>query len=297
MTEEITINTSSTPNGATVEPAMGQAPVIKQLVDLSSGHKAEAIYYKRESKQVICLSTQLSCAVGCVFCASPDGNKTVNLSMMDMLEQIDFMERYADPDPDQVMLYSFMGEGEPLQNLFSVLHTIERLLQSTSWKTRFAISTSGVKPFNIIRLGNFVAGHPEAAIKLQLSLHAPTDEGRKKIIPVSKPLTEIMSAMDYYAETTGGPIDINYTLIDGINDTPEDAHKLAELCKDYHVKISKYNKVPWLNFNESQNQQMFVDILTEHGVSVEYHLTDGESINAACGQTRGQSMSKESQNE
>jgi len=297
MTEEITINTSSTPNGATVEPAMGQAPVIKQLVDLSSGHKAEAIYYKRESKQVICLSTQLSCAVGCVFCASPDGNKTVNLSMMDMLEQIDFMERYA--DPTQVMLYSFMGEGEPLQNLSAVIDTMQSILHSETniRPIRFAVSTSGVKPTSIRKFANFVAVNPATPIKLQLSLHAPTDEGRKKIIPVSKPLTEIMSAMDYYAETTGGPIDINYTLIDGINDTPEDAHKLAELCKDYHVKISKYNKVPWLNFNESQNQHIFVDILTEHGVSVEYHLTDGESINAACGQTRGQSMSKESQNE
>lgn len=276
------------------EPLMGQAPVIKQLVDLSSGHKAEVIYYRRESKQVICLSTQLSCAVGCVFCASPDGNKTVNLTSLDMMDQIEKMEQYS--DPDQVMLYSFMGEGEPLQNLVNVQEVINLLLLLNTRTIRFAVSTSGVKPLSIKRFADFVASHPETPIKLQLSLHAPTDEGRKKIIPVSKPLTEIMDAMAYYAKITGGPIDINYTLIDGINDSSEDAHKLAELCKDYHVKISKYNKVPWLNFNESQNQQMFVDILTEHGVSVEYHLTDGESLNAACGQTRGQSMNKESQN-
>jgi 23S rRNA (adenine2503-C2)-methyltransferase len=98
---------------------LGEATVIKDLIELSSGHKAEAIYYNRPDKQVICLSTQLSCAVGCVFCASPDGNKTVNLSMLDMLEQIAEMDFYA--EDDKIMLFSFMGEGEPMQNYASLI--------------------------------------------------------------------------------------------------------------------------------------------------------------------------------
>lgn len=264
---------------------MGQAPVIKNMIELPSGNLAEAIYYSRSTKQVICLSTQLSCAVGCVFCASPDGNKTVNLTTNDMIAQVDHMEQYA--NDKQVMLYSFMGEGEPLQNLSNVAGAILELADRTDLPMRVAVSTSGIKPDAIKKFAGFVAENSDIDIKLQLSLHAPTDAGRRKIIPVSKPITDIMDAMDYYSNTTHGPIDINYTLLDGINDAKNDALLLADLCKNYHVKVSKYNKVHWANFSESTNRKEFVKTLMDRGISVEYHLTDGESVYAACGQTKG----------
>ena len=271
-------------------PAMGQAAVIKDLITLSSGHKAEAIYFNRPDKQVICLSTQLSCAVGCVFCASPDGNKTVNLSTADMIEQIEQMEQYA--EDGKLMLYSFMGEGEPLQNFSSLCDTIDWLNEGRSiypYPFKVAISTSGVKPKNIRKLADYLVKHSGIVTKLQLSLHAPTDAGRKKIMPVSKPLTDVMDAMEYYRTTTKGPIDINYVLIKGVNDSVDDAHELTDLCQNFHVKISKYNDVPWLDFEESDNKDAFLAVLDDTGLSYEYHMTDGEKNNAACGQTRGRS--------
>jgi len=269
-------------------PVMGQASVIKELIELSSGHKAEAIYYNRPDKQVICLSTQLSCAVGCVFCASPDGNKTVNLSMHDMLEQIAHMNKYA--EDDKVMLFSFMGEGEPMQNYTNLIDTIDMLgINSATipYPFRVAVSTSGVKPHTIKKFAHY-ANQSDIDIKLQLSLHAPTDEGRKKIMPVSKPLKEVMDAMQVYQNVADGPIDINYVLIKGVNDSVDDAHELTDLCQNFHVKISKYNNVPWLDFEESDNKDAFLAVLNDTGVSYEYHMTDGEKNNAACGQTRGQ---------
>jgi len=169
---------------------MGQAPVIKHLIDVSSGDKAEAIYFNRPEKQVICLSCQLSCPVGCVFCASPDGNPTVNLTVYDMLDQIKVMSQTA--VPGKPMLISFMGEGEPALNIDRIMAVMQFLsLQDHPYPIRFAISTSGVKPSAILKLLDFTKDFA-LPVKLQLSLHAPTDEGRAKIIPVSKPLSGII---------------------------------------------------------------------------------------------------------
>lgn len=266
---------------------MGQAAVIKELIDVPSGHQAEAIYYNRPDKQVICLSSQLSCAVGCVFCASPDDNKTVNLTSDDMIAQIDAMAEHA--NSDTVMLYSFMGEGEPMQNYANLVDTIDHLIKTSKSPFRVAVSTSGIKPAAIVKFAHYVASvaDEEVTIKLQLSLHAPTDGGRKRIMPLTKPLADVMGAMNEYRRITNGEIDINYTLIKDLNDTIDDAQALVELCKAYHVKISKYNNVPWLDWTESDNTEAFLAVLETLGLSHEFHMTDGEKDNAACGQTRG----------
>jgi len=267
---------------------MGQATVIKNLIELPSNNKAEAIYFDRPEKQVICISCQTSCAVGCIFCASPDGNTTVNLTEADMLFQIDHMSANI-TNFDKITLVSFMGEGEPMQNFSNVWNTIMHTWKIYSTPIKYSISTSGAKPQNIKRLGdNYAEWKDVFDLKLQLSLHASNDMDREKLVPNSKPIATLMEALDYYKDVTNNsPIDVNYVLIDGVNDSIANAQELIGIVgNNYHVKVSKYNKVPWLDFKESSHTDEFLAVLKEAGISYEFHMTDGEKNQAACGQTR-----------
>ncbi len=263
---------------------MGDAPVQKVLIDLGD-RKAEAIYFNRPEKQVVCFSSQLSCSVGCTFCASPGPENTLNLTHKEMLQQCHEMLK-DNLVKDKIILFSVMGEGEPLLNYKNVVKTLHCLPMYYP-NCRLALSTSGASPKRIIDLVREYFGVP---FKLQVSMHVLDAATRKIIMPLAHPVEEVIRAMEVYRENREeNPIEINFTLINGVNDRDED----LELIKKYfdtswYLKFGQFNDVPGIAYTGSKRIQEFTDSLRADGYTVEYHASDGSNTGAACGQTRGE---------
>jgi 23S rRNA (adenine2503-C2)-methyltransferase len=268
---------------------MGQATVQKDLIELPSGNFAEAIYFDRPEKQVICFSTQLFCAVGCAFCASPGKEKTINLTTGEMLLQIGtMMRRYG--RSDKVILFSFMGEGEPLLNYKNVLPLLHKLPEAYP-NCRISLSTSGVAPDKIIALANEEFAVP---FKLQISVHVCDEETRNWFMPHAKSIPAIKDALlKYHTLCPERSVELNFALIKGVNDSLVDAVNIVNEFPQEYIKISKFNPLIKSDFESPSDEhiQDFVDYLIDRGLTVEYHQTDGSGVGAACGQTRGMKKS------
>lgn len=267
---------------------MGKAPVNKELIEVSSGRFAEVIYFNRPEKQVICFSTQLNCAVGCDFCASPGTGPTINLSADEMLAQVHHMLKQA--DPNKLMLFSIMGEGEPLLNYKNVMEVMHEL-PSLHKECKISLSTSGAAPDKIKRLAEVEFDVP---FKLQVSIHA-IGPGRKKLMPQAKSINEIKYAIEYYHhKKPDAPVELNFTLLKGVNDSYRDAKMICDYFREEYIKISKFNTVIDSHHKSSDDSTIdaFVQYLRDRGLTVEYHQTDGSDVSAACGQTRGMALWK-----
>lgn len=275
-------------NVMTTETAipMGEAHVEKDLIELSTGHKAEAIYFSRPEKQVICFSTQLSCAVGCAFCASPGKMKTINISTDDMLEQINVMYGTYASHNKAPMLYSFMGEGEPFLNYKNVLETM-RVIEVLDPTGKISVSTSGV---NLNAIQNFAHEKFDIPVKLQVSVHSMVPEIREWLIPLAKSIEGIKRAIEYYHEHNDGPVELNFALIDGVNDTDDDIQMIIDTFRNEYIKLTKFNEVPFSKMKSSKRREYFFDELVKAKLTVEYHETDGAHKFAACGMTRGKQL-------
>lgn len=263
---------------------IGEAPVQKVLIDLEN-KKAEACYFNRPEKQVVCFSTQLSCSVGCAFCASPGPEKTLNLTYEEMLHQCH--EMLADNlVEDKVILFSLMGEGEPLLNYNNIIKTMH-LLPTYYPNCRLSLSTSGASPKRIVDLSREEFDVP---FKLQVSMHSLDPVIRKDLMPLARPVEEVIAAMETYRKNQPNrPIELNFALMDGINDRDEDLELIKKyLDTSWYLKFGRFNPVPGVIFTGSNRIQEFVDILTNDGYTVEYHASDGADTGAACGQTRGE---------
>ena len=262
---------------------MGEAPVILSLIELTD-KKVEACYINRPEKQIVCFSTQLSCAVGCKFCASPGPEKTVNLTWREMIQQCH--EMLVDMDPDKVILFSVMGEGEPLLNYYNVVGAMKRLPLLFP-NCRLALSTSGAAPRRIVALANEPFTVP---FKLQVSMHSLDPIIRKELMPLAHSVEDVINAMQAYREmTVDRPIEINIALMDGVNDRDEDLDLIKKhLDTSWYLKFGQFNEVPGLPYTGSKRIQEFVDILRGEDYTVEHHASDGSKSGAACGQTRGE---------
>ena len=263
---------------------MGQAPVQKILVDLGN-KQAEAIYFNRPEKQVVCFSSQLSCAVGCTFCASPGPEKTVNLTYKEMLHQCHEMLE-DNLVEDKVILFSVMGEGEPLLNYDNVIKTMQ-LLPTYYSNCRLALSTSGAAPKRIVDLSREEFDVP---FKLQVSMHSLDPVIRKGLMPLAHSVEEVVAAIETYRKNQPNrPLELNFTLMDGVNDRDEDLELIKKhLDTSWYLKFGQFNPIPGVMFAGSNRTQDFVDSLTNSGYTVEYHASDGSKTAAACGQTRGE---------
>lgn len=274
---------------------LGTCPTFKAQIPVSSQNKAEVIYFNRPDKQVICLSTQLSCAVGCKFCASPcSTEKTVNLQVEDMVNQVEYMMQNYVQDREKVILISFMGEGEPLLNFNNVVASMGRMEdQYKDLNIKFSLSTSGAAPDKLAALGLIPFTVP---FKLQVSMHTLNPQIRRWFMPQVKSVMDVKNALNVYHNLKpDAPVDLNYVLIDRLNDTNDDLYYITSMFPDEHIKISKYNSVGDRDVFESPSEEhtkWFVDRLRQAGMSVEYHETDGSSIGAACGQTKGRNENK-----
>lgn len=259
--------------------------VIKFLWELEDGKNVESVLISAPERRTVCVSTQVGCPGRCAFCASGKKGLVRSLSTAEIVEQVLHIDRFLHQDNERVSHIVYMGMGEPLQNYEAVLQSIQILTRElTISQRRITVSTVGIVE-GIRRLA-----HEDLSVNLALSLHAPNQELRKKIIPFARqyPLEEVLIAMDFYQEKTGRDITYEYTLIEGFNDQPQHAQELVSLVgrKQCSVNLIPYNQIDQVLFRRPSKEAVvrFRDILERAGVPTTWRYTKGDDIAAACGQ-------------
>jgi 23S rRNA (adenine2503-C2)-methyltransferase len=241
-----------------------------------------------DDRRTACISTQVGCAMGCMFCASGLFGVKRNLSTGEILDQILRLDRLLPPN-DRLTNVVVMGMGEPLANLKHLLPALDTLNEKGGLglgARRITVSTVGL-PEKIREL----AGHG-TPYNLAVSLHAPNDELRNQIVPVNRKIgiDEILAAADDYFATTGRRVTYEYCLLAGVNDEPAQARELARLLRDRnaHVNVIPMNPVSAVDLHtpSQPRTQLFVETLRHGGVNVTVRKRKGADIDAACGQLR-----------
>jgi 23S rRNA (adenine2503-C2)-methyltransferase len=266
----------------------------KYLLKLHDGRYVETVlipanpslYGEQSDRLTLCVSSQVGCAYDCKFCASGLAGFTRNLTAGEIVEQIIQVEEIAQDRIDNLV---FMGMGEPLANFTNLLNAVEIL--NAPWGVgigarHMTISTSGVVP-NIKKLADF-----PLQVRLAISLHGATDPVRDQIMPVNKkyPLAELHEALRYWHQKRKQHLTLEFILIEGVNDSPEQAQRLAKIAYPLHAKVNliPYNTVeglPWIRPAEPVMER-FYQILTQAGVTATLRREKGHDIAAACGQLR-----------
>ena len=260
----------------------------KLLLKLNDGEHVECVLMRETSRRTVCISTQVGCAMGCVFCASGLLGLSRNLSTGEILEQILRIDRLLD-GTERITNVVVMGIGEPLANLRNLIPAMTTLNDKGGMGLgvrRITISTVGL-PDRIRELAE-----TGKAFNLAVSLHAPNDKLRTELVPVNDKIgiDAIMEAADDYFEKTGRRISYEYVLLGSINDSAEHAHQLSALLKgrNAHVNLIPMNDVQELPMHEpaQPRTQEFVSELERGGVNVTVRKRKGADIDAACGQLR-----------
>lgn len=262
----------------------------KYLVQLHDGSVIEMVKMEYHHGISACLSTQVGCKMGCAFCASGMEGFFRNLSAGEMIQQILLMQKQIGKRIGSIVL---MGSGEPLDNYDSVVKFLNIVHEKDGLNLGFrhlTLSTCGIAP-KIYQLADL--GLP---ITLAVSLHAPTDDLRNRLVPINKkyPLTEILEACRYYLKKTNRRITFEYSLIYGTNDSPQQARELAKLLSDLlcHVNLIPVNTTEIgaqnLDIKASSNKsvQEFQRILSKYHIPNSVRRTLGDDIGAACGQLK-----------
>jgi len=268
---------------------------VKFLLGLQKGGAVEAVLMDSATpgRAAGCVSSQIGCAMGCDFCASTKRGLERNLEAGEIVEQFLQLRAEALSSGRQLRTLVFMGMGEPMQNYDNVVGAVERIagedLGEFGWR-QICISTVGVVP-GIDRLAD-----EDRNVVLALSLHAPDDETRSRIVPMNKryPVSEIMAATRRYADKTGRIPNIEYCLLNGVNDSDDQARMLGELMRGFraHVNLIPYNSigtgVSGAEYSQPPVERLnaFMAILRGAGVHAHFRKTRGEDVNAACGQLR-----------
>jgi 23S rRNA (adenine2503-C2)-methyltransferase len=261
----------------------------KLLVECSDGRRIECVLMAEGSRRTVCISTQVGCGMGCVFCASGLKGVERNLSSDEILEQVLHLRNLL-PTEETVTHIVVMGMGESLANLDNLVRALDRLCSAADGlgisQRRVTISTVGL-PEKIHKLAAM-----DRQYHLAVSLHAPTEDLRNELVPVNEAigLNAVLAAADAYFERTGRQVTYEYVLLGGVNDRPSDAQALARLlaARRSHVNLIPYNPVEGLSFDRPDPEavERFVTILRGRGVSVTVRKTKGRAIDAACGQLR-----------
>ena len=260
----------------------------KLLLSLRDGEKVECVLMREEDRRTVCISSQVGCAMGCVFCASGLLGVKRNLTSGEILEQVLQLDRLL-PAGERISNLVVMGLGEPMANLKNLIPAMDHLNQPNGMglgARRITISTVGL-PEKIRELG--AHGKP---FNLAVSLHAPNDTLRNQLVPVNDKIgiAAILAAADDYFSLTGRRVTYEYVLLGNLNDAPEHAQELAELLRNRsaHVNLIPMNHVETLPFvepNEARRRE-FVAILEEAGIPITLRKRKGADIDAACGQLR-----------
>lgn len=260
----------------------------KLLLRLSDGHLIECVLLKERERRTVCISTQVGCGMGCVFCASGLEGVTRNLTRGEILEQL-LHARNLLPAEERLSHIVVMGMGEPLANLDTLLQALELACSPKGLgmsARHIHISTVGL-PAKIRQLADLGKQY-----HLAVSLHAPNDPLRNQIVPTNDKigLQPILEAADYFQAITGRQVTYEYVLLAGINDQPLHARELARLLRgrQAHVNLIPFNNVEGLPFRRLSEEALatFIETLQNARISVKVRKRKGADIDAACGQLR-----------
>ena len=261
----------------------------KLVLKCRDGRQIECVLMAEGSRRTVCLSTQVGCGMGCVFCASGLKGVERNLSVDEVLEQA-LRLRNLLPLGETITHIVVMGMGESLANLDNLIAALDRLCSAEEGlgisQRRVTISTVGL-PEKIRKLAAL-----NRQYHLAVSLHAPTESLRNTLVPVNETigLGAVIAAADAYFQQTGRQVTYEYVLLGGVNDRHAHAEALCRLlaARGAHVNLIPYNPVAGLPFErpEAEAINRFVAILRNSNVSVTVRKTKGRSIDAACGQLR-----------
>ena len=267
----------------------GEAPAesLLRIAGTRTDRQTETVLIPTEDRKTACVSSQIGCPVGCRFCASGIGGLDGNLTAGRIVEQVWRLGRLE--GVGRVSNVVFMGMGEPLANFANVTQAIRTI--NAEWglgigARRITVSTVGL-PAAIRKLCTF-----EIPVTLALSLHAPFDELRRKIIPWAEYSTidELLDACQEWFVKTGREITLEYILLGGVNDRAEHAEELARLARSMraNVNLIRYNEVEGVPFDRpgSEDVRRFQEILRAKHVNVHIRASRGRDIAAACGQLR-----------
>jgi len=259
---------------------------IKLLLEMRDGARVETVGLPYADRFSCCLSTQVGCPVGCVFCASGHSGFSRNLTAGEVVDQVLAVQAEGEERLHRVDHVVFMGMGEPLLNYEAVMKAVQLLNSELGIAMRhMTLSTVGYVP-GILRLAE-----EKYQLTLAVSLHAPTDSLRQKIVPGAKwSIADIIQACRVYLSKTGRRVTFEYCLLSNLNDGIEQAEQLVVLMRglNCHVNLIPYNSGGITGFVEPSPERIraFRDLLASFGIQVTQRLRRGRDIEAACGQLR-----------
>ena len=270
----------------------------KYLVRIAGGHEVEVVYIPEEDRGTLCISSQVGCTLTCSFCHTGTQKLVRNLTTAEIVGQImvarddlgEWPERGAPKNETRLLSnIVLMGMGEPLYNFENVRDAMKIAMDDEGIslsRRRITLSTSGVVP-EIARTAE------EIGCQLAISFHATTDEVRDKLVPINKrwPIAELLDALRTYPKVSNSErITFEYVMLDGVNDSDEDAHRLIKLIDGIPAKINliPFNEWPGAPYKRSSNNRIraFSDIVYNAGYSSPVRKPRGEDIMAACGQLK-----------
>lgn len=259
----------------------------KFLWELKDGYKVESVLIYSEGRRTVCVSSQVGCAARCAFCASGKQGWKRNLTTAEIVEQIVQINAFLSQKQERVSHIVFMGMGEPLENYDNVVAAVRRINSPDGLnisQRRITISTVGI----VDRIHDL--SNEGFKVNLVLSLHAPNQNIRKKIIPYARryEMSDVLEAMDAYSRATKRDITYEYTLLAGINDQLQHAQELVTLLegKQCTVNLIPYNPVSGVNLERPATKTIkaFQELLDKAGIVNTCRYTKGVDIAAACGQ-------------
>jgi len=265
----------------------------KWMLRMDEVQGIETVYIPEPDRGTLCISSQVGCAMDCTFCSTAQQGFNRNLSVAEIVGQVWLAQRELKDtrsDGRSITNIVFMGMGEPLANYRNVVPAMRIFLDDLGYdlsRRRVTLSTSGLVP-QIYKLAE------ECNVALAVSLHAPNDELRNRLVPINRkhPIAELLAACWHYIDRQNGrSITFEYVMLDGIDDKPEHARALARLLRGRPAKLNliPFNVFPGTRYRTSPARTIvqFRDILNEHGVIATTRRTRGEDIDAACGQLAG----------
>lgn len=256
----------------------------KYLFRLCDGGYIETVVMRQKYGSSICISTQNGCNMGCAFCVSGKYKKQRNLTTAEMTAQVMYASRR-----DRISNITVMGIGEPFDNYDALCDFLELMTYPFAFgigECHITVSTCGIAP----RIYDFASR--ENPVLLAVSLHAPNNELRNKLMPINKayPIEEVIKAAEFYSVKCNRRVLLEYILLDGVNDSVTNARELSELIGDKRlfVNLIPYNKGDIGSFTRSSpnNIAAFYDVLKKHGIGVTMRREFGADLDAACGQLR-----------
>ena len=274
----------------------------KYLVRIAGGHEVEVVYIPETDRGTLCISSQVGCTLTCSFCHTGTQKLVRNLTSAEIIGQVlvarDDLGEWPEQGAKNVegRLLSnivLMGMGEPLYNFDNVRDAMKIAMDPDGIqlsRRRITLSTSGVVP-EIARTAQ------EIGCQLAISFHATTDEVRDKLVPINKrwPISDLMDALRAYPKVSNSErITFEYVMLEGVNDTDEDAHRLMKLIEGVPAKINliPFNEWPGAPYKRSSNNRIraFADIVHNAGYSSPVRRPRGEDIMAACGQLKSETQ-------